>query len=90
MPAHRAAAPLLPHSTSQAPPATPAHTRAPTTLCTPLPRPQDVCSSAASFDLPAATLAGAIEELGTAAELAAARGDAPANVFNELGGQGEW
>lgn len=51
--------------------------------------PQSVCSEAASFDLPAGTLAGAIEELGTAAELALTRGDGSnGNVFNELGKQG--
>lgn len=42
-----------------------------------------------SFDLPAATLAGAIEELGTAAEVAANKGEAPVNIFNSLGEQGE-
>jgi hypothetical protein len=41
-----------------------------------------------SFDLPAGALAGSIEELGIAAEVAANKGDAPVNVFNELGGQG--
>ena len=41
-----------------------------------------------SFNLPAAALAGAIEEAGTAAEVAANKGDAPVNVFNELGEQG--
>lgn len=41
-----------------------------------------------SFDLPAAALAGAIEELGTAAEVAANKGDAPVNIFNTLGEQG--
>lgn len=51
---------------------------------------QQVCSDSMSFDLPAAVLAGAIEELGTAAELAAsARGSTAVNVYNELGGQGE-
>ena len=48
---------------------------------------QGVCSDASSFDLPAAAVGGAIEELGTAAELAEAKGDTPINVFNELGGQ---
>lgn len=42
-----------------------------------------------SFDLPAAALAGAIEELGTAAEIAANKGEAPVNIFNTLGEQGE-
>lgn len=49
---------------------------------------EQVCSDSMSFDLPAAALAGAIEELGTAAEIAAnARGSGPSNVYNELGGQ---
>lgn len=59
----------------------------------PLPVPpgaQQVCSDSMSFDLPAAALAAAIEELGTAAELAAsAQGSVAINVVNELGGQGE-
>lgn len=49
---------------------------------------QQVCSDSMSFDLPAGALAGSIEELGIAAEVAANKGDAPVNVFNELGGQG--
>jgi len=60
----------------------------PTAFC-PTARLQQVCSSSMSFDLPAAALAASIEELGTAAEIAASKGDAPVNVFNELGGQGE-
>jgi hypothetical protein len=35
-----------------------------------------VCSDSASFDLPAAVVAGAIEEAGTAAELALGRAEA--------------
>lgn len=50
---------------------------------------QQVCSDTMSFDLPAAALAGAIEELGIAAEIAANKGDAPVNIYNELGEQGE-
>jgi hypothetical protein len=47
---------------------------------------QGVCSDAASFDLPAAVVAGAVEELGTAAELAASMGDEPLRtLFNDLG-----
>lgn len=53
------------------------------------PLPQQVCSDSMSFDLPAATLAGAIEELGTAAEVAANKGEAPVNIYNTLGDQGE-
>lgn len=34
---------------------------------------QHVCSEAASFDIPAAVIAGAIEEAGTASELALAK-----------------
>jgi hypothetical protein len=41
-----------------------------------------------SFDLPAAALAGAIEELGIAAEVAVNKGEAPVNVYNELGDRG--
>ncbi|PRW44978.1 Regulator of telomere elongation helicase 1 [Chlorella sorokiniana] len=48
---------------------------------------EQVCSDSMSFDLPAATLAGAIEELGTAAEVAANKGEAPVNIFNTLGEQ---
>lgn len=60
----------------------------PTQPPAPAPRAQQVCADSMSFDLPAAALAGAIEELGTAAELAAAKGDAPVNIFNALGEQG--
>lgn len=60
-----------------------------TLLRPPLTLPQQVCSDTMSFDLPAAALAGAIEELGIAAEIAANKGDAPVNIYNELGEQGE-
>ena len=46
-----------------------------------------MCSDAASFDLPAGVIAGAIEEVGTAVEVARAKGDAPVGVFDNSGGQ---
>lgn len=52
---------------------------------------ESVCSEVASFDLPATVLAGAIEELGTAAEMALAKGDGAAgNIFDEQGKPGRW
>ncbi|RMZ55626.1 hypothetical protein APUTEX25_000209 [Auxenochlorella protothecoides] len=48
---------------------------------------ESVCSDAASFDLTAGVLAGSIEELGTAAELAVTKGDGGSNIYNEHGKQ---
>lgn len=51
---------------------------------------EGVCADAASFDLTAPTLAGAIEEIGTAAELAAAQAEGVrANVANQYGNLSE-
>ncbi len=52
---------------------------------------EGVCSDAASFDVPAAVLAGAIEEVGTAAELAVALSERGAgNVADEFGKMSEF
>lgn len=49
-----------------------------------------MCADAVSFDLPAAVIAGAIEEAGTAAEIAISRADAaPRNVANAFGNLGD-
>lgn len=47
---------------------------------------EGTCSDAMSFDLPAHVIAGAIEEVGTAAELAVRKAEgAPSNVADEGG-----
>jgi len=48
---------------------------------------QGVCSAAASFDLPAWVMAGAIEEAGTAAELASSRADGPSIGIADASGR---
>ena len=50
---------------------------------------QQVCSDAASFDLPAWVVAGAIEEAGTAAELAMGRADGASLYADSRGKTGE-
>ena len=51
---------------------------------------ESVCSDAASFDLPAPLLAGAIEEVGTAAELAMTKAETSrGNIADQFGKMGE-
>lgn len=50
---------------------------------------QGVCSESASFDLPAGLIAGAIEEAGTAAELALNLADGSSHVPDEGGHVGK-
>ena len=49
---------------------------------------ENACSDAASFDLPSSILAGSIEEIGAAADLASLKDDGPKSLYNSAGDNG--